>query len=337
MSLTKEYGLVLTGGGGKGAYQIGAWKALDELGITPRIKAVAGTSVGALNALMLCQSDYKTAEETWLNVDQDDMLFTDDLTKREIVNKEFENMYEQTELSEKPDLMRFIVTLSILLPSSIPVIEICSPFLKLFCRKCNFDLDWTKSISELIRYSIVKGGAFTQEGLAKIIDDLLMITQNFSKIPCFVTLSKAGDIDTFLEKSNEEYFNLINKTPMEVREIVLASAALPLVYPKRKIGTSKYYDGGWGDNVPIKPLYDSGLKDIIVIYLQNNKHGKLKKQFKEEENLFPGCNIIRIIPNNSFSDGIFDTITVSRELTQSRIKIGYNDTISQLKKYMQTV
>lgn len=43
---SKEYGLVLEGGGAKGAYQIGAWKALKEAGV--KINAVAGTSVGAL-------------------------------------------------------------------------------------------------------------------------------------------------------------------------------------------------------------------------------------------------------------------------------------------------
>ena len=30
LDLSKEYGLVLEGGGAKGAYQIGAWKALKE-------------------------------------------------------------------------------------------------------------------------------------------------------------------------------------------------------------------------------------------------------------------------------------------------------------------
>ena len=46
MDLTKEYGLVLEGGGAKGAYQIGAWKALQEAGI--KLKGIAGTSVGCL-------------------------------------------------------------------------------------------------------------------------------------------------------------------------------------------------------------------------------------------------------------------------------------------------
>ena len=33
IDLSKEYGLVLDGGGARGAYQIGAWKALKEAGI----------------------------------------------------------------------------------------------------------------------------------------------------------------------------------------------------------------------------------------------------------------------------------------------------------------
>lgn len=43
-------GLVLSGGGAKGAYQAGVWKALVESGLSKRIAAISGTSVGALNA-----------------------------------------------------------------------------------------------------------------------------------------------------------------------------------------------------------------------------------------------------------------------------------------------
>ena len=43
-------GLVLSGGGAKGAYQAGVWKALVEMGIDERVTAISGTSVGAINA-----------------------------------------------------------------------------------------------------------------------------------------------------------------------------------------------------------------------------------------------------------------------------------------------
>lgn len=46
-----EFGLVLVGGGAKGAYQAGAVKFIAELGLKPNI--IAGTSIGALNGAVL--------------------------------------------------------------------------------------------------------------------------------------------------------------------------------------------------------------------------------------------------------------------------------------------
>ena len=60
LDLTKEYGIVLDGGGARGAYQIGAWKALKEAGV--KINAVAGTSVGALNGALICMDDGQDLE-----------------------------------------------------------------------------------------------------------------------------------------------------------------------------------------------------------------------------------------------------------------------------------
>ena len=60
-------GLVLEGGGTKGAYQFGAYKALKELGI--EFDGVAGTSIGALNGAFIVLDDLKSMEEIWLNKD----------------------------------------------------------------------------------------------------------------------------------------------------------------------------------------------------------------------------------------------------------------------------
>ena len=40
----KKYAIALAGGGAKGGYEIGVWKALNEMGI--QYSAVSGTSVG---------------------------------------------------------------------------------------------------------------------------------------------------------------------------------------------------------------------------------------------------------------------------------------------------
>ncbi len=58
-------GLVLDGGGGKGAYQIGVWKAMRETGVDKHITVVSGASVGGLNAALFVQGDYEKAERIW--------------------------------------------------------------------------------------------------------------------------------------------------------------------------------------------------------------------------------------------------------------------------------
>ena len=54
--MKRRYGLVLAGGGTKGAYEVGAWKALKELDV--EITAIVGTSIGAINGALFLQDDY---------------------------------------------------------------------------------------------------------------------------------------------------------------------------------------------------------------------------------------------------------------------------------------
>ena len=73
---SKEYGIVLEGGGARGAYQIGAWKALKEAGI--RIKGISGASVGALNGALMCMDDLEKAEHIWENISYSKVMDVDD-------------------------------------------------------------------------------------------------------------------------------------------------------------------------------------------------------------------------------------------------------------------
>ena len=52
----KGTALVLSGGGGKGAYEIGVWKAMRETGADKKIRAVSGASVGGLNGALFVQA-----------------------------------------------------------------------------------------------------------------------------------------------------------------------------------------------------------------------------------------------------------------------------------------
>lgn len=92
IDLSKEYGIVFDGGGARGAYQIGAWKALKEAGV--RINAVAGTSVGALNGALVCMDDVEKAEDIWRRMTFSKVMDVDDawmerLFRKELTIKEF--------------------------------------------------------------------------------------------------------------------------------------------------------------------------------------------------------------------------------------------------------
>jgi len=75
--------LVLSGGGSKGSYQLGVWKALKKLNI--KIDIVTGTSVGALNGALITQKSYKKAKKIWNNLNMK-VLFGEDIdNKKDII------------------------------------------------------------------------------------------------------------------------------------------------------------------------------------------------------------------------------------------------------------
>ena len=64
--------LVLAGGGARGSYQVGVWRALTELGWNPQI--ITGTSVGSLNGAMFALDLYETARDMWTSIRSQDVM-----------------------------------------------------------------------------------------------------------------------------------------------------------------------------------------------------------------------------------------------------------------------
>ena len=64
--------LVLSGGGAKGSYELGVYKALKRLGI--KIDIITGTSIGALNGAALVTGDYRKAKRLWLKMSSMDVF-----------------------------------------------------------------------------------------------------------------------------------------------------------------------------------------------------------------------------------------------------------------------
>jgi len=89
-------GLSLEGGGAKGAYQFGAWKAFRELGM--EFDGITGTSIGALNGALMIQEDYEKAYEIWQEIAPEKILNID---------SKLYNIIMETGI--KPDQIQFVL------------------------------------------------------------------------------------------------------------------------------------------------------------------------------------------------------------------------------------
>jgi NTE family protein len=135
------------------------------------------------------------------------------------------------------------------------------------------------------------------------------------KMPIYAACSALPGVDA-------KYFKLNNYDVETVNTILCASSALPPVYGCEEIENVKYVDGGFSDNLPIRPLYEEGFNLIFAVNLDKN--------YKLDRSSFPDCKIICIAPN--FDDGISfsSVLDFSNESISGHLKNGYKDTMDLL-------
>lgn len=268
-------GLVLAGGGGKGAYFIGVWKALREYGVDKKISAISGTSVGALNGVLFAQGSYCIAEELWKNIKSNQILKLD--LKKIMRNLLYSNI-------------------------SVAISNMIMPVLPILIKT------YSKTI-------------FSREGLEDIIENNVNLSLvSSSSRPIYVAAFNTSKLDI-------EYIKINKRTNEDIKKILLASSALPIIFEQEKIDESYYYDGGIKDNVPIKPLYDEGIRNFIVVHLSRDS--------LINKSNFEGANIIEIVPQEDQGNLINGTLDFSKEGSEKRINQGYNDTIRILEPIYQ--
>lgn len=143
-------GLVFSGGGAKGSYQIGAWKALRELGIDKCVHAVAAASIGGFNSALFVQGDLKLAEDIWSNITITDIFKMNDficikdfikkLTGQDMSEKDIESYSDEGGILSKEyiyDSMEKYLDYDKISSSPITCIETC-------CEIPSFNLEYIK-------------------------------------------------------------------------------------------------------------------------------------------------------------------------------------------------
>ena len=88
LDISKIYAIALEGGGARGAWQVGAWRALEEAGV--RYNAVSGTSVGAINGALMAMRDLHQAEQIWKDIRFSQIINVDDESMGLIMGGSFE-------------------------------------------------------------------------------------------------------------------------------------------------------------------------------------------------------------------------------------------------------
>ncbi len=317
-------GLVFSGGGAKGAYQVGVLKALQELGTS--IDMVAGASIGALNgAVLACAPSLpegvQRLETLW-----------NTLAERSPVQ------------ANTPAYLKLLANLGLVLGIPLPTVFARVPGLgnlvsKISSRSPMFG-DW------------LNGSLMKDQPLKALMDEYLDAEGLMRGLPLYVSVyeSQGGLADVwrclvaetgFKDTPPSQFLHIQAMPEQERRNALLASAAIPLLYEARQIGDARYTDGGQGGwqtvqgNTPITPLIEAGCKQVIVTHLSD---GSLWSRHD-----FPDVTVLEIrpqspiTPDSSLLGGAkaalgFDSSNIARLMEQ-----GYRDAHHCIGRVMRAV
>ena len=315
-----KYGIVFCGGGAKGAYQIGAWKRLRELGMDKEIIGVSGASIGAMNSMLFAQGDYDAAEEVWRQTKQSDIKAWNQSAWQSAIQSLTSYGVGKAATGA---LLRTGLGLTNPLFSVIPILTIGATAINLSNLAKNAGFYSPDRLSDIMcKYVSPAGIAATNKQVYTALTAIKahMPNKSESKMDSFHPACRfAGSI---------EYRSWASLTYEEIVETVLASAAFPVVYPVSTHRNKTYTDGGMLDNTPVKPLRDAGFRNIIVVHLEYISNKKERQKKEEMVNSQGGgwTKFMHIWPSASL--GGF--LEISANLTRRRINLGYMDTESQL-------
>ena len=271
--MAREYGLCFAGGGGKGSYQLGVWKALKSLGKDLEIKAVSGASIGALNAAYFTAGAFDVAEKKW----------------KSIKNSDFLHVSSATGYCER------------------------DKFVEIIRSSLDFDALKFSEIRCFINIAKVQEYSYLPDGLIGLGKDYL-------SYPSVSAIKEA--VNRSVQEMEAEYIEINKLEKDKIIQLLLASSAMPVVYPAVNMNGGKYIDGGMVDNVPIRPLIDDAeCKKLIVVKLHKGNEYDLYLASRAEE-------IIEIVPSKTIGDGLIDgTLDFNPNHVEFRVQLGYYDTM----------
>ena len=365
----ENIGLVLSGGGAKGAYQVGVWKAMEEYGLTDNVKIASGTSVGALNAALFANVSTTKAEQLWREKIGFLAVLTPDIGKISLSAdkiasfvKELQGFYQyakQRNLIAQQNAAEIPETSDIqpeeqekggnaVLATVVEGAKIGGSALVDYAK--DFFLTDTKT-----------PGVFSRESLASIIKQNITSPSSYYNSWDFdvyaTTVRKDGLLanavftgvgalfDLDIPVTNTFHLNEQRNTD-HITQILLASSAIPIAFdsvtlPKNvilngaEVGQEfEYIDGGFelvgGRNTPVTPLLTrTDIDTVFVVYLKSIQ--ELGGKRTDTSSLTKkGMSVVEIIPSQPLGNIIKGTLNFSEQQIQELIDLGYQDTLRVL-------
>jgi len=298
MSAPTKVGLVLSGGGAKGAYQVGVIRCMAELGMS--VDAVAGASIGALNGAVVAGAGSMSEASEHLS------------------------RLWQTLAHESPLVVNKFVVAGYLGYVCLLGTARLSPLLKLaksyFSHQKIFDL-----------------GLLDDSPVRKLLDEYTSPAQLSPGMPLYVSVFEYEELMTTVAEAGMGVLGLKDTKPSEFlhvqafpaeqqRDVILASAALPMLFAPQEINGKRYLDGGLGGwqkaqgNTPITPLMTmANCSHVIVTHLGDgslwNRHD------------FPDVTILEVRPKKPITQEsmIQDLLNFKADNINRWIGQGYED------------
>ncbi|MEO1608454.1 MAG: patatin-like phospholipase family protein [Pseudomonadota bacterium] len=225
-------GLVLPGGGARGAYQVGALKAIAELvpGDHNPFPVITGASVGAITAALLAANAERFSEGVGKLV-----KFWSDLHCHDIYRTDF------TSISLRG--AHWVVSLT-----PVTVLGLPNPRSFLDNRPLH------ALLKDRIDFSHIEPAI--ESGVLRAVS---VTASSYNRSQAVTFYHGASDIKEWRRSRRE------GQAAKLTIEHIMASAALPFIFPAQKIGSEHYGDGSLRLTSPLSPAIHTGADRILMI------------------------------------------------------------------------
>lgn len=341
-------GLVLAGGGAKGAYEVGVWQTLVEMGVSKRIVAISGTSVGAINAALFAAADEPgRCTALWEGEVGGIFRFNTNLVVKTCgedgvakIERAYAAMSNNIQADCEAEARRRGCAVSNLPQETIAHIEeMCESVAR---KKLFLQLPKMKTMVNMLNdfdESAPFDGFLPSSYLYSLI--LRELPRKWSrKAPAtYATSLKKGSGGNVFSAIR---FRIDKESPERRAAMICASACIPFIFGVYGIDGDVYVDGGFeskgGDNVPLAPILENHpeITTVIIVYLDHAEDSLTKKRVARNEAVAEkaGVTLITITPSKSIGclfgwSGVFDA---SPETARKLIELGRKDAREALLK-----